>query len=182
MKVNNIMPRKAGSKNIDKEKLIEALKQGKDIAEAGILAGSKSDNVRKDIRKLIKANPAFKKTIVDILKEKQRNLINSISKEQIHKASLKDKATAFGILTDKLQLLQGEADRRIEIIPRMIYQGNRVKFTNDTKQIEATNTPLIEETTILKEALAQDIKLTKKRGAKITADILLEDNLENIET
>jgi hypothetical protein len=175
------MPRKAGSKNIDKDKLIEALKQGKDIAEAGILAGSKSDNVRKDIRKLIKANPVFKQTIVDILKVKQRNLINSISKDQIHKASLKDKATAFGILTDKLQLLQGEADRRIEIIPRMIYQGSKVKFTNDTKQIEA-NTPLIEEATILKEALAEDIRTTKKRGAKITADILLEDNIETIET
>ena len=71
---------------------------------------------------LKKAKP--KKTVIDLLKKRQRWILSSIKRKDIAKAPIQVKGVLFGILTEKLQLLKGDPTQRIETIPKMVFDDS----------------------------------------------------------
>ena len=111
---------------INTDILVQALGQGMTKAEAGRLAGSKAKDatsITSNVNKIINApkNSKKKRTIIELLAERQRWIINSIKPKDIENAPINQKTVALGIITDKLQLLKGDPTERIEQIPRMVY-------------------------------------------------------------
>lgn len=110
---------------LDSEILVQALGQGMSNIQAGRLAGSRAKNdmdVSSHVSKVLKKpkNTKEKKTIIELLAEKQRRILESIKDTDFKNAPLNQKTIALGIITDKLQLLKGDPTERIETIPRMV--------------------------------------------------------------
>ena len=116
---------------IDKDILVQALGAGLTKTQAGRLAGSKAVEDRNIISTVntVIDNPKNidkKKTVIELLKERQRWLLEAIKQSDMEKAPINQKTVALGIITDKLQLLKGDPTERIETIPRMVItQGNK---------------------------------------------------------
>lgn len=124
---------------IDKKILVQALGQGLTKAEAGRLAGSKAKDARNITNRVSEflnkdTNGEEKKTIIEMLAEKQRKILESIRPQDYEKAPLNQKTIALGIITDKLQLLKGDPTERIETIPRMVISNTNTARTTNTPQ------------------------------------------------
>jgi hypothetical protein len=108
---------------IDNDILIEAIASGKTYVEAGLMAGSKGTSetaIKSRVSQKLATNSNLKKSLVEKLEEKQHQILDSISRDEIKRASLSQKSVSFGIFTEKRQLLQGDPTQRIETMPRFI--------------------------------------------------------------
>lgn len=110
---------------IDEKILIEALGRGMTKTKAGRLAGSlaiSDSHVIGSVNEILEKRnkPHIKRTILQLLQDRQRKILESITDEEIEKAPLNQKTVAFGIITDKEQLIRGDVTNRVEVIPRMV--------------------------------------------------------------
>lgn len=100
---------------INPRKFIEAVAEGKTLGEAAKEAGSKASN-EKSLQvtgsKLLQAHPEYRAAITEMIEEKQRLILGAMTQEKIESASLSSQAMAFGILTDKGELLAGRPTQR----------------------------------------------------------------------
>ena len=108
---------------IDTEILTTAIAHGKTMAEAGKLAGSKGKDIKSiapRISQKIANDSNIKKSIIKKTEEVRNKIINSFTNDEIEKASLSQKGVVFGILTEKIQLMKGEATNILEVMPKMV--------------------------------------------------------------
>lgn len=126
---------------LDENKLAIAIVGGASNAEAGRQAGSLAKNPSDSVANKIAKSPKLKKTIIDLMEQRQRWLINSIKLKDIKGAPLAVRGILVGIITDKLQLLRGDPTQRIETIPKMVIET--VKIDVENKEGKALSSPLV---------------------------------------
>ena len=110
-------PKRKGHGVIDHRKFIELRGSGMPLADAVRGAGSTMTS-RKALQVLgtnmMKTHPEYVPAVLDILREKQRMLLNAMTKEKMENASLSAIAVTTGIVTDKIQLLSGQPTERTD--------------------------------------------------------------------
>ena len=126
---------------IDETKLAVALVGGASNAQAGREAGSLAKNPSDSVANKIRTSPKLKKTIIDLMEQRQRWLINSIKLKDIKSAPLAVRGILVGIITDKLQLLRGDPTQRIETIPKMVIQTTE-KVSDNKLAVVSTPAPV----------------------------------------
>lgn len=97
--------------------LLESLSDGSTLSQAAKDAGSTAktvDALRVSASQVLDAHPEYKEPLTDMIEEKQRKILKAMSQEKIEDASLTSQAVAFGILTDKGELLAGRPTQRNE--------------------------------------------------------------------
>jgi len=135
--IREIEGRKKGK--IDIEVFIQVYGKTQDQALAYEKAGgeckNKDDSVRQGGRLLKKLSQDLtkkgeeqRKTIITLLREKQRKILESITPEELENAPLNQKVISLGIITDKLQLLENKPTSIMEIAPKMVFDGDTVEF------------------------------------------------------
>lgn len=96
---------------IDHRKFIELRGSGMPLAEAVKGAGSTMKS-KKALQvygsTLMKDHPEYVPAVLDILRDKQRMLLEAMTKDKMDNASLSSLSVAMGIVTDKVQLLSGQ--------------------------------------------------------------------------
>lgn len=113
----NFAAKKAEGKpvKINHRKFIDAVSDGKPLSEAVRVAGSKGKSIKSlqvTGSKLLEAHPEYRAAITELIEEKQRAIITAMTQDKIETASLSSQAVAFGILTDKGELLAGRPTAR----------------------------------------------------------------------
>lgn len=104
-------------KKINHRIFIEQVASGAKLADAVKAAGStgKSENaLQVHGSQILAEHPEYREAITDLIAEKQRLILASMTKQKIEDASLSSQAVAFGILTDKGELLAGRPTSRVE--------------------------------------------------------------------
>ena len=131
---------------VNRETFIKAYVETQDLGRAYLLAGGevkkKEDASRLGSRLLknLTQDDTKKKTIIQLLKEKQRKILESITDEELEKAPINQKVISLGIMTDKLQLLENKPTSIMEIAPKMVFEGDKVSFKrlNEAEQKKLT--------------------------------------------
>ena len=127
--------------HIDEKILAVAIGSGKSNAEAGRLAGSTAKRPDDSVANKIQKNPRLKKTIIQLLEQRQRWILNSIKQKDIKDAPIAVRGVLVGIITDKLQLLRGDPTQRIETIPKMVIETVEIDVEN--KEGKALSSPVV---------------------------------------
>ena len=148
-------PRRAYSR-LNWKVIKEGLKQGMSMEEAGRLAGSKAKRAGNSVGSVIKHNPRLKKTIIALLEERQRWLLEAMKKRAIKSAALTQQSVSFGILTEKLQLLKGDPTTRLDIMPKMVFDEAKSKPAEGSDRVEMPKFGGITDTT-REEAAAKSL-------------------------
>lgn len=107
---------------IDHAKFIEARGKGMNMANAVKEAGStaKSPKTLQVIgSQLIAEHPEYQVAIVDIMRDKQRMLLDAMTQTKADDASLSSIAVALGIVTDKLNVAEGKPTARVETVQNL---------------------------------------------------------------
>lgn len=110
-------PARKGAGAIDRRKFIELRGSGLPLADAMRGAGSQMKS-RKALQTagsaLMRAHPEYGVAVLDILREKQRMLLDAMTKDKMDNASLSSISVSLGIVTDKVQLMSGQPTERVE--------------------------------------------------------------------
>lgn len=96
---------------------VESVASGKKLADAMKDAGSKGKSERGlqvQGSQILKVHPEYREAITELIEIRQREILGAMTKQKIEDASLSSQAVAFGILTDKGELLAGRPTARTE--------------------------------------------------------------------
>lgn len=121
--------------------LIEGIARGMTLGEAGKLAGSKEksiEGISQNISRRIHNNTPLKRSIIEKLEALQHQILDSIKPNEVFKTPFTQRMVAFGITTDKAQLLKGDPTSRVEIMPKMVLKEDEVSFetAGELKRLE----------------------------------------------
>jgi len=74
---------------------------------------------------------AYQENKADILDAKELEALNALTPDKLEKASARDVATVFGILTDKQRLAAGKSTANINVFSRMIVEAEESLLNNE---------------------------------------------------
>lgn len=134
---------------IDNKILIQAMGEGKTMAQAGRLAGSKAhseDQISSSVSVKIKRDAQLKKSIIQKMEEVREAYLDSMVGEDLTKVPVNQRAITLAILTDKIQLLKGDPTMVIASIPRMVFDDSlEEKEAKKEKKKEGEATLTVEQ-------------------------------------
>ena len=141
---------------IDEVVLAKAIAEGYSKFNAYKLAGGKSENKGTGVSLVndyLKKNPDLKVDIIKQMERKRKDILDSMSRKKAKGMAYEKAAVAFGIITDKIQLLKGDPTERIEVMPRLIERGGVPVMTRqDRPEIaEETNKEFEQKNNVKKE-------------------------------
>jgi hypothetical protein len=113
----NPRSRKGKKPTINHRLFVESMGKGKKLAEAMVDAGSKGKSegaLQVQGSQILKVHPEYREAITELIEVRQREILGAMTKQKIEDASLSSQAVAFGILTDKGELLAGRPTQRTE--------------------------------------------------------------------
>lgn len=108
---------KQPKEKLDLGLLVEGLSQGMTHAQAAKHAGStaKSRNALSGVAsQALRRHPELREDVLESMKNRRIQAVQSLSKQKMDKASAKDLAIVVGILTEKINLMEGKPTQRVE--------------------------------------------------------------------
>jgi len=128
-------------KGIPLELLITLRKKGLSYDSIARVVGCSDANVKDRLRGLdseIRMASEYVKNRADVLSFHQRRILNSISKRNLQKASLKDKAVSFGVLFDKEKIETNKLLGGSKLVIALInYHDNKTQIVDISGSIPA---------------------------------------------